>query len=504
MSQEIELKLSLPRSALPALRRHPLIAGAAKQGNAVTLTNTYFDTPDLALKAAKVAVRTRSQGKLQLQTVKCAALSTGGLTQRPEWEQAFTGEFDFSAVDVPKVAKLLARHHTALVPLFTTRFKRETRLHAPSEAVRILVMIDTGEVVTDERSEPICELELELVQGAPADLLVLAAQLAETLPLFPSDISKAQRGYRLRDNAPAKAVSAEKSAIGARQTPVEAFRQLAQACLRQWQGNVAAAIEASDDEAAECIHQLRVSQRRLRSLLRLFAPALPAEVVENWNDWLRDNADRFGRARDLEVLYESIITPVIGLDQQDDDALAKLRQVALASREQARRQAREALDPATQGRLLLGLMTTLEHLPTNELIGAVDLRAFAANQLDRLRKRARRRHEAATDLVPARLHALRIAIKRLRYGLEFFAPLLADKHVAPYLKQLAEAQRTLGLLSDLDVARGTLAGWTADDASLNAPAAFVYGWHAERHVRVRRRAMRDLHTLLWGKSPWRR
>ena len=95
MSQEVELKLTLPRKALPALRRHPLIAGAAKQGNAATLDNTYFDTPDLALKARKVAVRTRRSGRVQLQTVKCAAESAGGLTQRPEWEQAFSGSFDF-------------------------------------------------------------------------------------------------------------------------------------------------------------------------------------------------------------------------------------------------------------------------------------------------------------------------------------------------------------------------------------------------------------------------
>ena len=37
MSQEIELKLSLPRKALPALRRHPLFAAATKQGNAVNV-----------------------------------------------------------------------------------------------------------------------------------------------------------------------------------------------------------------------------------------------------------------------------------------------------------------------------------------------------------------------------------------------------------------------------------------------------------------------------------
>lgn len=46
MNQEIELKLTLPKRALAALRRHPLVSECDKLGNAVTLDNTYFDTPE--------------------------------------------------------------------------------------------------------------------------------------------------------------------------------------------------------------------------------------------------------------------------------------------------------------------------------------------------------------------------------------------------------------------------------------------------------------------------
>jgi inorganic triphosphatase YgiF len=45
MANEIELKLSLPRKALPALRRHPLILACEPQGRTMTLDNVYFDTP---------------------------------------------------------------------------------------------------------------------------------------------------------------------------------------------------------------------------------------------------------------------------------------------------------------------------------------------------------------------------------------------------------------------------------------------------------------------------
>jgi len=505
MSQEVELKLTLPRKALPALRRHPLIVGAAKQGNAVTLDNTYFDTPDLALKARKVAVRTRRHGRVQLQTVKCAAASTGGLTQRPEWEQAFSGTFDFSAVDTPKVRKLLLRHSADLVPVFSTRFRRETRLYAPDDAVRILMMIDTGEVIAGERREPICELELELVEGQPLDLLLLACRLAADIPLMPGDLSKAERGFRLHLDEPLAPLRAEASAIDAGQTPVEAFRNLASSCLRQWQAN---AVGAAANGDPEFIHQLRVALRRLRSLLDLFAPALPADFVADWKARLAQNADTFAEARDLDVLYEEILAPVTADDASHSGseaaAVALLAERVRGARDQAREDALHSLDPAAQGRLLIGFSAALYALPTDNLLGAgaADLCTFARLRLDRLLKKARRRHAAAADRVPAHLHALRIALKRLRYGIEFFAPLMPAKAGKAYLAAVVKAQNALGFINDVDVARGRLAQWAGEAPELRVAAAFVCGWHGPDYARLGRRALRDLDRLLPGKRPW--
>jgi len=501
MSQEIELKLSLPPKAVPALRRHPLFAAAPKQGNATTLDNTYFDTPDLALKARTVALRTRHQGRIQLQTVKCAAESRGGLTARPEWEQPFTGSFDFSAIDAPKVQKLLMRREAELVPTFSTRFRRETRLYESDHGARILMMIDTGEVLAGERREPICELELELVEGCALDLLELARRLADDLPLWPNDVSKAERGYRLHLGETPQPVRADASTIDAGQTPVEAFRALAFSCLRQWQANAAGASAVRDPEF---IHQLRIALRRLRSLLALFAPALPAEFVIDWRERLKQNADGFGESRDLDVLHDEILAPVAAVaGAAGDGALVRLLETARAARDEARAAALDHLDPAAQGRLLIGLTAALHALPTNDLIGAADLRTFARLQLTRLRRKARKRYEAASDHVPARLHALRIAVKRLRYAVEFFAPLMPEKAGRRYLCDIAKVQTALGFVNDVDVARGQFAGWADDDAELLAAAAFVSGWHGPRQGKLARRALRDLEPLLWGKTPWR-
>lgn len=508
MSHEIELKLALSRRTLPALRRHPLLAGAEKCGNAATLDNTYYDTPELQLAAHAVAVRTRRQGRRMLQTVKCAAVSSGGLSQRPEWETPWTGSFDFAAIDDPAAARLLERHRDALVPVFTTRFRRETWRLAPQEGVSILLMIDTGAVHVRtpegaERTAQICELELELENGRAQDLLDLACTLAQDLPLMPADLSKAERGYRLFLGVPAAPLRAEPSAISAGQNVVDAFRSLALSCVRQWQGNAAALAEGEADAIdPACVHQLRVSQRRLRALLDLFAPALPADFADTWNARLRENAGRFGDARDLDVFHAELLDPVTPDGLADAGAMAALLDAARTERAAARHRAGQDLDIATQGRLLLELTAALHRLRADSLAEAADLRSFARLRLGRLRKRARRSLRAAAGLEPARLHALRIDFKLLRYGVEFFAPLFGSKGVARYLDGLVRAQTTLGFLHDVDGARQRLAGWTQERPQLAPAAAFVLGWHAPRYTRLRRRVLRACESLLWGGKPW--
>jgi adenylate cyclase len=152
--------------------------------------------------------------------------------------------------------------------------------------------------------------------------------------------------------------------------------------------------------------------------------------------------------------------------------------------------------------MILEFSLALHRLPTGKLLEAADLRTFARLQLAHLRKRARRRHEAAATLVPARIHALRIALKRLRYGIEFLGTLFPARAVERYRKQLAKAQTTLGFLHDLDVARGALEGWAGSRSDLLTAAAFVIGWHSPRYARSRRRALAEAAPLLWGKTPW--
>lgn len=198
---ETELKLSLSAQDLPRLLTHPLLAGA---GSAQRLFNTYFDTPDLALQQRRMAVRERLGGEQWLLTVKTAGQSQNGLSRRQEWEGPTTPgalQFDTLVGDAALAAELMALRPT-LRALFCTDFQRQ-RWVIVHEGAQIEVALDQGQIHVPGTplSEPLLELELELLSGPEQALMTLADVLRQTpqgpVTLTPSDTSKAQRGMAL-------------------------------------------------------------------------------------------------------------------------------------------------------------------------------------------------------------------------------------------------------------------------------------------------------------------
>jgi adenylate cyclase len=201
MANEIELKLALAPDEQRRFLRHPLLKTATAKTDQI-LDNTYFDTPELALRKRGIALRVRKQGRLRLQTVKLATnrLMGAGLSSRPEWETPYRGRFDFSPIEVAEVREWLeqAAIMENIGPLFQTRFRRITWTFPLSEGGEILLALDRGSVLSGGQAECISEIELELAGSTDVTALQsLADKLSERVPLVPADISKAQRGYTL-------------------------------------------------------------------------------------------------------------------------------------------------------------------------------------------------------------------------------------------------------------------------------------------------------------------
>lgn len=198
---ETELKLSLNEADLPRLLDHPLLAPA---GETQRLLNTYFDTPELALQQRRMAVRERLAGEQWLLTVKTAGQSQNGLSRRQEWEGPTTpGALQFDTlVDDAALAQDLMALRPNLRALFCTDFERQRWVIAHAGA-QIEVALDQGRIHVPgtDRSEPLLELESELLSGPEEALMALADVLRQTpqgpVMLLPSDASKAQRGMAL-------------------------------------------------------------------------------------------------------------------------------------------------------------------------------------------------------------------------------------------------------------------------------------------------------------------
>lgn len=198
---ETELKLSLSEPDLQRLLNHPLLTATSSTQR---LLNTYFDTPDLALQHRRMAVRERLAGDQWLLTVKTAGRSENGLSRRQEWEAPTTpGALQFAMlIDDAALATDLMAMRPRLKALFCTDFERQRWVVTHADA-QIEVALDQGRIHVPgtDLSEPLLELELELLSGPESALLALADVLRQTpqglVALTPSDASKAQRGMAL-------------------------------------------------------------------------------------------------------------------------------------------------------------------------------------------------------------------------------------------------------------------------------------------------------------------
>ncbi|SHE60822.1 CYTH domain-containing protein [Modicisalibacter ilicicola DSM 19980] len=196
LPEEVELKLALGSHGAAQLLRHPALDALPQRRE--RLTNTYYDTPDGALEAARVALRIRRTTEHTLQTLKTAGSGSGGLSTRGEWEWEIDGDgLDRESLrDLPPMQALDDTLLETLAPRFTTDFERLRWLVEHPDAT-IEVALDRGEIRAGEHCVAIEELELELKAGDPETLWRLARELAEQVPLRPANVSKAARGAAL-------------------------------------------------------------------------------------------------------------------------------------------------------------------------------------------------------------------------------------------------------------------------------------------------------------------
>jgi triphosphatase len=507
-SHETELKLHLPEGAAESLSLAATLKGLSPR--TARLHAIYFDTADRLLQRQRMALRLRRSGRQWVQTLKTSDASTGGLSTRPEWEspaRVVRGQprIDLKRLQHTPLPRLLAKHAASglLRPVFTTRVLR-TVWNVNFKSSRIEVAMDRGRIESPREgrrvTEPISELELELLEGQVEDLIALALRLAgrgsEALALVPLTASKAERGYRLAAGlAPPPTKAAARGFIDALKADMT-FGAALRAIIAQGLGVMLANTAAlRDGHDPEYVHQARVALRRMRSAVRLLDRShadFPAALA---ND-LRWAGRLLGDARDGDVLAgETLPAFAAAAPPELGSRVQLLLDHACTRRDAARTAATAALATPRYARLALRLQAwTLTPPPAGRtlarlaprVLGRAHARLFAAAQF-------------FAALSPERRHRVRILAKRLRYGLDVFSVALPPKPTERCIAALSGLQDVLGELNDAVVARSVLREITDSEV---IHAAVTQWASAREQDRVREAEVRLLALLQTGR-PWK-
>jgi CHAD domain-containing protein len=304
--------------------------------------------------------------------------------------------------------------------------------------------------------------------------------------------------------ASAAAVTARPLHLHRRMSLEDAFRATVLECLAHVAANISPVVRARDMEG---LHQLRVGLRRLHVAFSAFGDEFRTPALMNLKTRTKAFADAVAPARDLDVFIEELFAP-IAARLGHEEAFKILR----ARAEEARRNAwdetvmhvasaefaafQDDAAAAAEARSWLSGQTVAVDLRAR-LAVRVPVKSAAERIMDEQLMRARKRGRHLKSLEEREFHRLRLALKRLRYAAEFYAPLYKKKAVKRYLNRLKKLQDLLGLVNDVAQVRVVLACLIADEpvtvhlqADLCFAAGLINGWHRARAERLGKKTLR--------------
>ncbi|MBN7763637.1 CHAD domain-containing protein [Nitratireductor aquibiodomus] len=464
---EVELKLLLDRQQVPAVlaRIEELPSQACTKHASRLLRSIYFDTAARDLRKNGISLRLRRDGKRWLQTVKLNGTIAGGLSKVSEFERPVpSGQVSIDAIEDADVRERLRKliSDRPLKTIAETHINRTQIDLSLDDGAKAELAVDSGAIKAAGRSENLHELEIELVEGAPADLYRTARMILPKGSVRFSRFSKAARSVLLAEQGhiepPATPRRAEMVPLKPGYATGEAARAMLHECLSQITANIEAVRQCDDPEGP---HQLRIGLRRLRSALALFAHeiASPEEAAPGLSEEARWLGREVGRLRDLDVVLNDIARPYFALDGHAHGAAPVLGTLERHAKE-IRNDLRQILCGERVGDFLLSLSEFIEtaswkddHRKKRERHRLTD---FAGKTLDRRWAHVLTKAKGIERFDQEQKHALRKELKKLRYTIEFLGPLFPKRDVKRVTERLKTLQTVFGSLNDATVVEAVL------------------------------------------------
>nr|WP_313426064.1 CYTH and CHAD domain-containing protein [Moraxella sp.] len=513
---ELELKFAVPSYQQSVLRKNIDTKTAQQQ----RLSAYYFDTPNQDLAKKGIALRIRFEDSQWVQTLKTAGdgvakrveLNTVlSLTGTPDTLDVSSLVPDISLITEPTVVAQLTnimpldQLAQALTVQYFTDVERTSRQIKKNNS-RIEIAYDIGKVGIGHLNSQkpannhgstqsdIHEIEFELIEGDPSDLIEVAKTWCKKYKLYLSTVTKAQRGSLLLANKQfAQPVKADLAVLQLHKGISQfAFLQaVVNNCLVQILPNASAIAEGSPD--GNLVHQLRVGIRRLRTALKHFKFA-PDYIDPNWLMVLKQTFSLLGEYRDKEILQiktqpllESVGAPHVewstAVDIMPIDAVR-----------------------ANDFQILLLELIGFTHLP----VPADNPKAKApvAKKLEKLFTAIAAASDKFASLDTDSQHGVRKDLKSLRYVSEFAAPLFASQtngkkgkkatKLNAFLQYLEPAQDVLGEYNDNVVGHANY----LEKAKTDPNALFAVGWFSGREQASAEQCAVSLKTVKNAPKFW--
>lgn len=233
-------------------------------------------------------------------------------------------------------------------------------------------------------------------------------------------------------------------------------------------------LAAPDSLDVAALHRLRVTLRRVRTVLAVVDRAAPSPAVARLRAGLSALASVIGAARDWDVFVTETLPALTPTPTSDGFAAvtataARLHQAAHAAVDDCRH------GPETAHTLaqFADLVARGGWPEPGSSLGGAPLDSLARPTLDRLHARALKRGRRLARQDAEARHRLRLAVKRLRYAVDLFAPVLDGDGQAGYRRRLVALQDALGRANDRATARRLADALTAATDHPDVPAALV-------------------------------
>jgi inorganic triphosphatase YgiF len=516
--EEVELKLRIDPDSAAKIRQsdwwRQLGSGTRKR-----LHSVYFDTPDRRLRQLDISLRTRTDGRDTIQTVKMANRKSGPIARR-EWETLVPDAIPDPSLVIDPVLPQEFRQLTApdLRPLFDVDVKRDTR-RLEADAAQIELSLDEGAVTSGEDRQDVREVELELVSGSLEQLFAEARKLSDIAAGRLHARSKSDLGYALVHGTRKHWSRVPVLELDINMTAGDALKAIARNCFEHLTANDDCARLNLDPEG---VHQCRVALRRLRSLFKIYEPVLRQRRIVALDAEVRWLGSVLGSARDLDVLQTDLLEPAISA-LGESEQLAPLISGLEHNRTNAYSAVNEALSSSRYRHFLVDLCA-FGYGPYDDLAKSKlgpdaleqPITQFAAAALAKSHRRLLKRGRDFETLSQEERHSVRIALKKLRYALDFFGGVFDPERRKRFFKELARLQEDLGSMNDVAVAEARLArlvGISADGDSdmvaastlsnkLTFAAGCVLGWHRRRAAEIDEHLIKHWHSFARTKPFW--